>query len=290
MEAMRNPMRTMVVVLVASTAVGCAIAGAGEDPEGVGLTPPLDGPEVFAPGVISLLGSSYRESQLSMWPDGRRVIFSRYGPGIPDGTVFESRLVEGIWSRPEPTALFEDSIALEPGLAPDGNRLFYSMPAPGHGLHDIFVMEWSDGSWTEPRRLFRGLYASAALDGTIYYTGYIGWRDHIVYRRFVDGEYTAERAVGAPVYSRHEDAHPCVAPDGSYLIFDSSTRPHDGACLLFVSFRNDDGSWTEPVNMGAALGGLPAGLPRVSPDGRILFFNAHGEIYWIDTSVLGQLR
>jgi len=252
--------------------------------------PPTDVPEVFAPGIVSLQSNLYRESQLSLWPDGKRLMFCRFGPGIPDNTVFESWLVDGMWTEPTPTHLFENSIAVEPGLAPDGDSIFYSMPASGHGLHNILVIQRTDAGWSHPRRLFHGLYASATLDGTIYYTGYIGGKDHIALRRLVDGEYMPEEVIGASIFSQHEDAHPCVAPDGSYLIFDSLTRPHEGRCPLFVSFRDGDGSWTEPVHLGSVLGDLPAALPRISPDGTILFFNADGEIYWIDAAVIEQLR
>jgi len=254
------------------------------------LVPPTDVPEVFVPGIISLWGSTYRESQLSLWPDGLRLIFARFGPGIPDSTIFESTFVDGTWSVPKPTALFENSIALEPGLSPDGAAIFYSMPASGHGMHNILVIRHTDEGWSRPRRLFRGLFPSISSDGTIYYTGYIGWEDHIVFRRLLNGEYGEEETIGAPIFSSHEDAHPCVAPDESYVIFDSATRPHEGPCPLFVSFRSEDGSWTEPVHMGPVLGDPPAALPRISPDGTILFFHANGDIYWISTAVIEQLR
>jgi hypothetical protein len=42
--------------------------------------------------------------------------------------------------------------------------------------------------------------------------------------------------------------------------------------------------------MQAVLGDLPAALARVSPDGKALFFKAHGDIYWIDASVVNELR
>jgi len=254
------------------------------------LLPPIDKPEVFAPGIVSLLGDHYRDGEVSLWPDGNRLIFSRSGPGIPDFTVFESRLVDGSWTQPEPTDLFVDSLAAEPGLAPDGRAIFFTPPTTEvHGTHDIYVIEQNDDGWSEPRRLFRGLYPSLTNDRTIYYTAYVHWQDHIAYRRFVDGQYTWQQLIGPPVYSVYEDAHPCIAPDDSYVIFDSS-RPRQGACRLFISFHSDEGTWSEPVNMESVLGDLPAALARISPDGEILFFKANGDVYWIHTDALDALR
>ena len=152
-------------------------------------------------------------------------------------------------------------------------------------------MEFVSGSWSAPTPLFPGLYASADLEGTLYYTTFYRNRDHIAYRILKDSEHSEQRLMGSNVYdSRHEDAHPCIAPDGSYLIFDSDTRPRSGSCWLYVTFRNEDEAWTEPVNMQPVLGDLPAALARISPDGKALFFKANGDIYWIDASVVNELR
>ena len=283
----RHKMR-MAALIGFTCCLFAAVATAGD--RAPTLLPPIEEPEVFALGSVSLLGNAYRDGEVNLWPDGNRLIFSRFGPGIPDFTIFESWLVDGAWTKPEPTRLFEDSLASEPGLAPDGRAIFFTPPTTGiHGTHDIYAIEESDAGWSEPRRLFRGLYPSLTCDRTIYYTAYVGWKDHIAYRRFVDGEYGPQQLIEAPVYSVYEDAHPCVAPDDSYVIFDSS-RPRESACYLFISFHNDDGTWTEPVNMGSALGDLPAALARISPDGEILFFKANGEVYWIHTDALDALR
>ena len=257
-----------------------------------GLEPPEERPEVFAPGIVSRDGNRFRESDIAFWPDGLRCIFARFGTGIPDYTIFESRWTGDGWTHPVSSPLFPDG-AFEPSLSPDGRWIFYVPPGPaaGHGSHVLHRMELVSGSWSAPTPLFPGLYASADLEGTLYYTTFYRNRDHIAYRTLKDGEYSEQRLVGSNVYdSRHEDAHPCIAPDGNYLIFDSDTRPRSGSCWLYVTFRNEDGTWTEPANMQAVLGDLPAALARVSPDGKALFFKANGDIYWIDASVVNELR
>jgi Tol biopolymer transport system component len=73
--------------------------------------------------------------------------------------------------------------------------------------------------------------------------------------------------------------------------------PPDGLGLtdLYVSFGNDDGTWTEPRNMGPRVNSPSnEGCPIVSPDGRYLFFNSHrnrnADNYWMAAAVIDSLR
>jgi len=287
---MRTDYSVICLALLLLLLASCQEVGASD--AYFGLRPPVDVPELFAPGIVSHDGNRLRESDIAFWPDGLRCIFTRFGTGIPDYTIFESRWTDDGWTDPTPSPLFPDG-AFEPSLSPDGRWIFYVPPGPsaGHGSHVLHRMEFASGSWSAPTPLFTGLYASADLKGTLYYTTFYRNRDHIAYRTLKDGEYSEQRLVESNVYdSRHEDAHPCIAPDGSYLIFDSDTRPRSGSCWLYVTFRNEDGTWTEPVNLQAVLGDLPAALARISPDGEALFFKANGDIYWIDASAIEVLR
>ena len=256
------------------------------------MEPPGDVPVVFAPRIVSLADPALIESDLSFWPDGLRCVFARYNVETRELSVLEAWGDGADWSDPVPSGLFPDG-AFEPSVSPDGQRIFFNPPdfsAP-HGALGLRMMEFGSEGWSTPIPLFNGIYASADLDGTLYYTAFYRNKDHIAYRELEGGGYGPEQLVGSNVYdARHEDAHPCIAPDGSYLIFDSETRPRRNACWLFVSFRNEDGSWTEPAHMGGVLGDLPAALARVTPDGRYLFFKADGDVYWVDASVVETLR
>lgn len=283
---------TAALLVPALVSVLCLVGRGNDEQPYFGQQPPGIVPEIFAPTIVSLNGNALRESDISFWPDGLRCIFARFGEGIPDHTIFESRCTNGAWSDPMPSDLFPNG-AFEPSLSPDGWRIFFAPPDPfaRHGSLVLQMMELGPEGWSSPIPLFPGLYASADLDGTLYYTTYYRAKDHVAYRTWEDGGYGPQQLIGSNVFSsRHEDAHPCIAPDGSYLIFDSDTRPRSSACWLFISFRNEDGSWTEPVNMGSVLGDLAAGLARVSPDGKYLFFKANGDIYWVDAAAVEALR
>ena len=106
----------------------------------------------------------------------------------------------------------------------------------------------------------------------------------------MDGTYQAPEVVISP------GAHPWVAPDESYLVFDRYSIA-DGAqtSRLFVSFSRKDGSWSEPVDLGNGINATGTELiAKVSPDGRHLFFqrkvNGNTDIYWVDARVIEAVR
>jgi hypothetical protein len=87
--------------------------------------------------------------------------------------------------------------------------------------------------------------------------------------------------------------HSFVAPDESYVLFDSYFRPggQGGEGDLWVSFRKPGGSWSEALNLGDAVN-TPATnfCPAVSPDGKYIFFSTNRDIYWVSAQVLEGLR
>ncbi|MBN1243582.1 MAG: alpha/beta fold hydrolase, partial [Spirochaetales bacterium] len=128
------------------------------------------------------------------------------------------------------------------------------------------------------------------LEGTIYTTDIVGGPagTAIAVARVVDGKYEALKRLSAPVNVDAQDMYPHIAPDESYLVFQSRRASQSSASGLFVSFRNPNGTWGDPRPID--LGGLRGGLPFVSPDGKYLFFTAgergKGDIYWVEARFL----
>jgi hypothetical protein len=99
----------------------------------------------------------------------------------------------------------------------------------------------------------------------------------------VDGVFTGYERLEIPGLAGSY-SHPCIAPDGSYLLFDV-----DGS-HLFVSFRKADGAWGEALDLTKHGFDPMAGGACVSPDGKYLFFGLKDDIWWVDTSVIEELR
>jgi Tol biopolymer transport system component len=110
-----------------------------------------------------------------------------------------------------------------------------------------------------------------------------------------------EEKLGSMVNSSGMDISPCIAHDGSYLIF-SSVRPGAFSIQdLYICFKKGDTGWTDPVNMeitgaGINIDGYNQVCPSLSPDGKFLFFGNHAQsgdtrdIYWVSTKVIEDIK
>lgn len=86
-----------------------------------------------------------------------------------------------------------------------------------------------------------------------------------------------------------------IAPDESYMIYCSTMPGGLGDDDLYVTFKQQDGSWSEPVHMGAEINSDKSeNRPYVSPDGRYLFYastkRGNRDIYWVDAKIIEALR
>lgn len=86
---------------------------------------------------------------------------------------------------------------------------------------------------------------------------------------------------------RGDPAHPCIALDGSYIFFDVDDAE---SVYMYVSFKNADGTWGEPIDLTQHGFAPMADGAYISPDGRYLFFHLYGDIWWVDIGVIENLR
>jgi hypothetical protein len=260
----------------------------------LGQEPPGIEPEVFAPGIVS--SEKYNEYICIFSPGATECVFDRWGEEeFADGAVLTTRLEDGGWIEPEIHELFAEYSAFQPTVSPDGKRWFFmsrTLPVPAgvRGVLPMFYIDRAEEGWTEPVYFAQGIHASATLDGTVYYDGASSdGRSHPAFSTPVEGGYSRPQFVGEKVFSTSDDVHGVVSPDGNCLIFDSDERPRVGECLLFVSFREPDGTWTEPVSMGKAIQ-RRAAIAWFTFDGKYIFFKADGDIYWVSTEILERFK
>ena len=75
-----------------------------------------------------------------------------------------------------------------------------------------------------------------------------------------------------------------------------STMPGSfGEDDIYVTFKQSDGSWSKPVNMGDKINSEKAeNRPYVSPDGKYFFYTStkrgNRDIYWVDVKIIEELR
>lgn len=122
--------------------------------------------------------------------------------------------------------------------------------------------------------------------------------------RIIDGKHEEPKLLGKEINSGELTAHPFIAPDESYLIWDSERESGHGKSDIYISFRQQDGSWGSTINMGDKINSeLVENGARLTPDGKYLLFERSEEKvrengstyweskkYWVDSKIIEQLR
>lgn len=259
----------------------------GQDPPGLQAVS-------FAEGLIDFYHSS-----ISMSPDGTEIYWSARIPNMPYKQIhFTRRLDEG-WTKPVP--LFSDSVIDSdcPMVSPDGLRLFFnSMQAlvPGESDRErLWVSERTEDGWSDPSPLSSTVNAfgmhwqcSADADGNLYFGGVLphgSASDDIFVARWIDGEFRTPTRM--TISTTSDETTPFVDPLGEYILI--SRIGGTGGGHIAASFRNADGSWTEPVALDLGRIGFPV-CPYVSPDGKYLFFLSWPNVYWVDSQIIEAAR
>ena len=196
-------------------------------------------------------------------------------------------------------------------LAPDGKTVYVASGRPHtkggspERDHSIWVSEKTKSGWTEPQLLpypvnagQHDSYPSITEDGTLHFfsrrDGGLG--DGDIYKsKKTDGKFTEVQNLGPPINTKFHEADPFIAPDESYLIFCSDRPGGFGREDIYISFRKDDGSWTEPTNLGDKVNTpYDEYIPAVTPDGKYFFFTTNKtgvrNIYWVDAKILFRLK
>jgi hypothetical protein len=273
----------------------------------LGQPPPSDEPRLFAPG----LATTGRGDGCVAFGAGQRLFLHQWFAGGRAHTVcLEQR--DGRWTAPAPLPFLATHPPGDFTLGPDGLTLWFEtrMAADGSPLaaerSDIWKAVWSPEGWSRPQPVGPGVntkhhesYPSAASDGTLWFfsrrPGGRGRADLYFAPAWRDGRLDAPRNAGPRFNTEHDEWDPWIAPDGSLLLFCSTKPGSYGEDDLYVSFRDGDGEWTEPANLGLRVNSsYSENRPSLSPDGRYLFFTStrrgNRDVYWVSAKVLEGLR
>lgn len=242
-------------------------------------------PTLFAPGTISTGG---QELSICFAPDGADMYLFVTGPAYRPRYILHSRMEEAGWTDLAEVTFFspdrEDSY---PFVAPDGKRVFFNSTrsfegAPERRHQYIWYVDRTADGWAEPMRLqfagsnrAEGTFPSVAANGNIYFNGGRDVTGSDIYYSVFDGEgYSEPIRLPDNVNSPGGDFHPFIAPDESYLMFDSIRDENNfGSNDIYITFRNEDGSWQDAINLGEAVNTEASDLrPFVTADGEYLFF------------------
>ncbi len=259
----------------------------------MGQTPPGMMAEPFAPGIISKSGW---ELEGVFAPGMKEFYFtldrSEY-TGSTDKkfqpTVIGYRQENNIWKQ-----YIEFPRTGEIVFSPDGKRMHMAK-----GYKDRLGDGWSERKSLGPmfdRKDWGIMRLSASAKGTYVFDDYKS-KDVIRISTFKNGKRQVPKKMGPIVNTGKYTAHPFIAPDESYLIWDSEREEGFGGSDFYISYKQQDGSWGIAINMGDKINSEKDDFyASVTPDGKYILFNrsigdkGNIDIYWVNAKIIETLR
>lgn len=247
----------------------------------LGQKPPGLIPELFAPDIIR---TDHREAEAAFSPDLKEFYFRRRGGEYKNNTLVVIQYKDNRW-----TESVVPPRAGEPFISTDNKLLFLGNK----------YRERTNSGWSEVKSLGAPfddipiMRITASSKGT-YYFDEATETGTIRYSRLIDGKH--EKPLTVDIEMGDWNAHPYIAPDESYLIWDDQRESGYGDADLYISFRQQDGSWGAGINLGDQINTeFAEAYGSVSPDGKYFFFHRgfggdRGDIFWVDIQVIEALR
>ena len=258
-----------------------------------GETPPGLTPVLFDPDIVSPEG---RFEGGTFTPDMKEFYFSRKNGKYKKRTFFVIRYKNNRWQQEEETPIRWPQFSADGQLMYGGKEYRERTPSGWSALKSQgeFLKEQAHG-------------ISRSSNGTYYFAFFKKedqGRGNLGYSRLINGKHEKPVKLNAEINTGEWIAHPYIASDESYLMWDVEREGGYGGSDIYISFKHRDGRWLPAMNMGAEINTeFQESSPRVTHDGQYLFFsrgewqvkpdgsrNWEAKSYWVDAQVIEKLR
>lgn len=261
----------------------------------LGQKPPGLTPQPFALGIVNT--EKWGDS-VGFSPDMNTIYIKRWRHSReveqPESHIFKN--VDNQWHK----TVMPDNM-LKPFYSPDGQTQY----------HRSKYRECTSDGWSEWKSLgpqfeeIRIMGLTVSAKGTLVFDENARHKDGygtLFYSRLINGKREDPKPLPKEINTGRWNAHPFIAPDESYILWDGERADGYGEADLFTSFRQKDGSWSDAINLGNAINTeVREGAPVVSPDGKYLFFNRmvtrndgsgkqQSDVFWVSTQVIEDLK
>jgi outer membrane protein OmpA-like peptidoglycan-associated protein len=244
----------------------------------------------------STVNSSYADYSPVLTADQNTMFFTSRRPGTGGQKDDEGNYMEDIymstktatgWSKasgigsPINTLWHEGTV----GISPDGFTILIYKDDNGDG--NIYSTSLDGDVWTEPVKLNDNINskywepsAFFSADGnTLYFTsdrpGGFGGRDLYISKRTPGGDWAKAMNMGANINTAYDEDAPFIHPDGVTLTYSSNGHNTMGGFDIFTCLLSEDGTWSEPVNVGYPINTTDDDIFYVvSPDNTQAYFSS----------------
>ncbi|MBU1011803.1 MAG: hypothetical protein KKG99_02255 [Bacteroidetes bacterium] len=267
----------------------------------LGQKPPGMIPEIFAPDLIS--STNHSECCRAISKDGREIFFVRKLES--EEKIFIMKDNGNGWSKPEQILYTNKSFQYTPFISPKGDKLIFMAgnSRPGRGKNDslpeVYLLSRKDKEWEISNILgatigeAQPFYITMAENGNLYFSCMDRYG---IYRsEYRDGNYLKAEKLPDEINRLNKPSHPYIAPDESYIMFQSRDVLTNNVDL-YICFLKKDGNWSGAINMGDKINTSKNEVcPSVSNDGKYMFFGRliqgeDADIYWVSSKIIEELR
>ena len=256
-----------------------------EDPY-LGQKSPSMIPEIFAPNLIS---KGYHELGITISNDNHEIFYIMSDRNYQHYSLINMKKINNSWTKPEIADFALDKSVYTCFFSPDDKGLYFSTNRSVvvnvdtlKGVNNWFV-EKKESKWQEPKLINEYFdkgksYRIQSISElkNIYLTRKVSnGNTNIFVSRFIDGKFLSPQPINGFINSEYDEGRPFIAPDESYLIFQSDRPGGFGSNDLWISYC-ESGIWEEPINLGNQINTEASEFaPYISPDGKYLFFSSY---------------
>jgi hypothetical protein len=287
---------SVIISMIAVSAFSLFAQEIPQDSLYLGQMPPGNIPKIFN---LPLLGGLRPIERIAISSDGKEIYFgllNTYPPSVQKTKCF--RYLDNHWQGP--FDVFE--IQASPRLSINDSIIYIQT-----NINDFSTTYRSlktESGWSIPQRLLNITQQTHYFQTTGLNNSYVSsnlpatpnQRD--ICKLFINGTDTLIKGLGLPVCTTYDENDLFVSDDESYLLF--SRNIPGGGGDIYLSFKKDDGKWTNPKQLGE-----PINKPGysweygmfVSKDNKYLFYTSGGTsmssyyTYWVRIdNIIDSLR
>lgn len=274
----------------------------------LGQKPPGMTPEMFAPAFVST--REYGELNSVFTKNGNEFYFSRRGVPGKYSTIMVTRQVNGTWCNPEPINFSGIKDDIDLFISHDGKSMVFCSyeEKSGNGKsypnHDFWISYRVGEKWSSPVPFakeamseFEDYFPVITGNENLYFNSQRGGpgTNDIYVSKYLNGKYSKPEKLPEPINTPYREFDAYVSLDESLMIFSSDKPGGYGRSDLYISLKKNDGSWSEPWNLGESVNSEFSEYgATITPDGKYLFFtsnrNGSEDIFWISIKAIEELR
>jgi hypothetical protein len=170
-----------------------------------------------------------------------------------------------------------------PVVSPDEDVMIYMTSLKFYNAINMVTKE--DGVWSAPVNITPQIQSDGdqnvnclSSDGKeMYLNKEDNFNSDIYYSKFENNQWIKSEPLGKQINTKYWESHASISPDGKELLLTSNRKDSYGGMDIYISTLNDDGKWSEPVNLGDSINTeLNEDNPFFSSDGKRMYFSSQG--------------